>query len=91
MIVLASEGRQDKEIALMTLRRGVARWHQRFIENGLTGIEDPSHRGFTHALRPRHTPFAPMRGLRRSSLLGLPYLSNFYYLPGRAGGPPRMH
>jgi hypothetical protein len=41
MILLASEGRQNKAIAL-TLRRGrsvVARWRQRFIESGLAGIE----------------------------------------------------
>src|SRR5207245_6528879 len=40
MILLASEGRQNKEIA-RTLRRGrqgVARWRQRFIERGLAGI-----------------------------------------------------
>jgi transposase len=41
MILLACEGRQNKEIAL-SLRRGrqvVARWRQRFIQSGLAGIE----------------------------------------------------
>ena len=40
MILLASEGRQNKAIAL-TLRRGrsvVARWRQRFIESGLAAL-----------------------------------------------------
>src|SRR5881396_3478085 len=46
MILLASEGRQNKEIA-RTLRRGrqgVARWRQRFIERGLAGIEKDAPR-----------------------------------------------
>ena len=46
MILLASEGRQNKAIAL-TLRRGrsvVARWRQRFIESGLAGIEQEAPR-----------------------------------------------
>jgi len=46
MILLASEGRQNKAIAL-TLRRGrsvVARWRQRFIESGLAGIEKDAPR-----------------------------------------------
>jgi transposase len=46
MILLASEGRQNKAIAL-TLRRGrrvVARWRQRFIESGLAGIEKEAPR-----------------------------------------------
>ena len=46
MILLASEGRQNKEIAL-TLRRGrqvVGRWRQRFIERGLAGIEKDAPR-----------------------------------------------
>jgi transposase len=46
MILLASEGWQNKAIAL-TLRRGrrvVARWRQRFIESGLAGIEKDAPR-----------------------------------------------
>jgi len=46
MILLASEGRQNKEIA-RTVRRGrsaVARWRQRFIERGLAGIEKDAPR-----------------------------------------------
>jgi transposase len=46
MILLASEGRQNKEIAL-TLRRGrqvVARWRQRFIERGLEGLKKDAPR-----------------------------------------------
>jgi len=46
MILLASEGRQNKAIAL-TLGRGgrvVARWRQRFIESGLGGLEKDAPR-----------------------------------------------
>jgi len=41
MILLASEGRQDQEIALIVSRgrRVVARWRQRFIGSGLVSIE----------------------------------------------------
>src|SRR6266581_3787456 len=46
MILLASEGRQNKEIArtLRRARQGVARWRQRFIERGLAGIEKDAPR-----------------------------------------------
>jgi transposase len=46
MILLAAEGRQNREIAF-ALRRGrqvVARWRQRFIERGLAGIEKDAPR-----------------------------------------------
>ena len=46
MILLASEGRQNREIA-RSVRRGrqvVARWRQRFIERGLAGIEKDAPR-----------------------------------------------
>src|SRR5207247_11398712 len=46
MILLASEGRQNKEIA-RTLRRGreeVTGWRQRFIERVLAGIEKDAPR-----------------------------------------------
>jgi transposase len=66
MILLAAEGRQDQEIALI-VRRGrqvVARWRQRFIQSGLAGIEKDASRP---GRKPKLTPAQVQEMVRKTT------------------------
>jgi transposase len=83
MILLASEGRQDQEIALIVRRgpRAVARWHQRFFESGLTGIEKDASRP---GRKPKLTP-AQVQEIARKTTQETPPRTTHWSTPSMAG------
>jgi transposase len=76
MILLDSEGRQNKAIAL-TLRRGrsvVARLRQRFIESGLAGIEKDAPRP---GRRPKLSPARAQEIVRKTKQKTPPHAAHW--------------